>query len=880
MATANMTRIHEHNTMCLILTFLPYHMMPIFPTVLSLIPRNLPPALKFLHPYIESLACPSRHTIVHTAINNQGFFSGLNNYVLKVSRAGHHHRALLAFWAGVVTEAVAGMLDQAGSNRREGQRQKEEDVLLRTLPFLNEGLSMTKIPELRVGCYMILTVLASKARPEDKVLNAMMEAVVSYWTPDTSHAGLICLAVLAQHTRDASLPRKVFKAVMSIDSIEDDLTTLGKRYRVDKLTLGLILGVLEALGKGQYTSHLNFVRLTIEAQLMDNNHTITAIKSVLSAADNTEAMAHHGLDVQGQLADLILRLSGSEVVGEVVQDTIKATNIDMDLLEMKLQTILSHKEILSTDEVEDAEMEDVAQKPDESFELLTQGIPTRTANEVSFLSHSESYLFGSLSHAFLLASSSPAHLGTFSNFSILRKPQAMTEPLFLSFFIRLWCGPYPAVARAAAIGCVCKYFEETELTADIQVLLPYVLYALEDPSPRVRRSVTDLVLLLKSRYAKAEKDGIELRNMPILGKEDIYGLSNQVQDMTWISPIDTVKIIDDLFVPNLEECRLDATHVARVLAESFAASHTKNHKSLKKEFKTSFRVTIFTFLGTHVVNTPFYGVKCRLLSMLNQVEKVGNTSRTKLLLPIALAVEALDENVIKELCDKEQIDATMFISHIMSIISPTDKDGLRFLQRLIASEESSSSCLLRSSAFQRIHDIWRFMKSDTQLAFSEVLLDLATNSSSTSSGDDMDTQAMDTLRAASLSTSILDSMLNKLPKLSAKSNDGPSAAKRRRISQHQVEGPNDVTSESVAGSVRKVTVVLELVEASKAGKAPELVKGLFQVLANTQHSKAQTGIEMGYIQCLALDTLCSIVEKTKVRAVSNFDIRSLIASRT
>ena len=862
MATADMTRIHEHNTLSLIMTFLPYHTMPIFPTVLSIIPRNLPPALKFLHSYIESVACPSRHTIVHTATHNQSFFSALNSYVLKVSRAGYHHRALLAFWAGISTEATAGRLDQAGSNRGEARRQKEEDVLLRTLPFLNEGLSMTKVPELRVGCYMILTVLASKARPEDQVLNAMMEAVVSYWTSDTTHAGLICLAVLAQYTRDTSLPRKVFKAVMSIDSVEDDLITLKRRYRVDKLTLGLILGVLEGLGKGQYTSQLKFVRLTIEAQLMDTVYTSTAIKSVLLAADNTEAIAYHGSDVQGQLADLILGLSDSEVVGDVVQDTIKATNIDMDRLELKLQKTLHHKEFLSTDEVEDIKMEDATQKPEESFKVLAQRISTRTANEVSFLSHSESHLFGGLCRAFLLASSSVAHLRMFSDFSVLRKPLAMTEPLFLSFFIRLWCGPYPAISRAAAIDCVCKYFEETELTADVQVLLPYILYALEDPLPRVRRSVIDLILLLKSKYAKAEKDGIELRNMTVFGR-DIYGSPDQVQDMTWISPIDTAKIMDDLLIPNLEECRLDATYIGRVLAESLAASHTRNQKSLKKEFKTSFRVTVFNFLGAHVINTPFYAVKYRLLSTLNQVERAGNTSRTKVLLPLALAVEAIDENVITEQCDKEQIDAAKFMSHIVSIVSPTDKDGLRFLQRVIIPEESSSSLLLRPSAFQRLHEIWRSMKSDTQLAFSDVLLDLATRLSSAGTGDDVENQAMDTIRAVSLSTDILLSMLTRLPSLSTRSNDGPSAAKRRRISQYQVEGSNGVTPVSVADSVRKVTVVLELIQASKAGKAPELVKGLFQVLADTQHSKVQTGTEMGYIQSLALDLLCSIVEKPK-----------------
>src|ERR1700734_3537055 len=103
-------RIHEYNTSFLLTTFLPYHPLPVFKTLLSILPSNIPPPYKFLHPYIRSLTQPPRHVIVHTATNNPAFASLLNSYVLGVSNKRQQYPALLSFWAGVMTEAVAGML--------------------------------------------------------------------------------------------------------------------------------------------------------------------------------------------------------------------------------------------------------------------------------------------------------------------------------------------------------------------------------------------------------------------------------------------------------------------------------------------------------------------------------------------------------------------------------------------------------------------------------------------------------------------------------------------------------------------------------------------------------------------------------------------------
>ena len=811
---------------------------------------------------------PPRHTIVYAATHNQAFFSALNGYVIKVSRTGHTYRSLLSFWATIATEAVAGMLDQSASGRREVQAQKQEDILLRVLPFLDEALTMRKALDLRVGCYMILTVLASKAELEDHVLIAMMEAVVSNWTHDTTHAGLICLAVLAQRRNTVTIPRKVFKAVMSLQSVDDDLRTLNEQYQVEKLALGLILGIVGEIAQNRDTYRLTLVRSLIETRLMNDSYISAAIKVIVLEADKTNETHVHGLDVQGQLADLILRLSDSDTVGHIVQDTIKHTKINIEQLEMRLQAVIPSKQDLDSDITRDVDMDkdDASVGTNEdTFGSFAGRIPTRTAYEISFLSHSTSYVFESLSHAFLLASSSSVHLQAFSGFAVLRKSLAMTEPLFLSFFVRLWCGPYPPSARAAAMDCVTACLRESIAATDVQVLLPYLISALGDHSAKVRRAGMNLVLATASLYATMNKENIKPNSQSILGYDNIYGEGKETKAVAWLSTGDATKFIEDLLRPTLEECLLDASYMSRKLVDSLNGSNRpKGSKAPQKDLKTSLRVSFLSFLSSHVLNTPLYSVKLRILSMLNRVEKVGSISRTKSLLPLLVDMETKDEKALKAICDKEQIDETLFTAQLVGIVSAADRGGLHILQRIVTSESSVTARSLRSAAAQRIVDIFILIKPDLQSSLAQSLLDLATTSRSGPLEEHIQSEGMETLRKIPLSSNILLLFLESLPALSANSTDTLSTPKRRRTSQGHVGVSAKSDGSGSTDRLRKITIVLELLEASTPETHPQLLHGLFQVLADIQHSKSQLGTELNYLQSLALGSLLAIVKNSKV----------------
>ena len=757
------------------------------------------------------------------------------------------------------------MLDQSAS-RREAQLRKEQDILLQVLPVLNEGLSMKNIPDLRVGCYIVLTVLTSKAQLEERVLEAMMEAVVSHWTTDTTHAGLICLSVLAQNKRTNKIPSKVYRAVMALSRIDDDLKTIGEQYQVENLTYGLICGIFENLDKGQDASYLQLIWAFIKSNLVGEARTLQAIETILLKANSTVLINNHGPDMQRQLANLILKFSESEIFGETVRNLVDKTKIDLELLEMKLQARIRPQLPSNDGNAKDREMKDaVTIVEEEDFTTAAGRIPTRTVNEISFLSHSESYVFGNLCHAFLLALSSEASVEQFCDLPILRKSMATTEPLYISFFIRIWCGPYPIQARAVSLKCVSSIFNKVESSADMQVLLPYLVYALGDISPKVRRAATDLILMISSRYTTIEEGEKSKEEKIILGKHDMYGPPDIMRDVSWMSFIDVTKFLRDVLVPSLEECRLDAAHIIKRLASTLNASHHRTPNSAPKELSTSTKLAIFTFLCSHVNNTSLHSVRLRLLSVLNLVEKVGNVSRTRILLPLLTTQEYQSKETLRELCAKEHINESEYLSQIVRVVTPSDREGLRLLISLVLPREYSLPHQLRKAAHQQIQHIWKSIKSDMQLYVGEALLDLIETPSTDGFEEEYRTQALETLRSISLSPKTLLAMLEKLPAFSDGLGDETPSPKRRRIGQVHVGAPRDVNDTTLISRLKTSTIILELVEVNMAGKtSQEVLKKLFQVLADIQYAKAQMQVDLGYIQSTVLNSLSAIIEQERV----------------
>ena len=863
-------RIHEHNTQCLILTFLTYHTAPMFPTVLSLLPSNIPSSLKFLHPYIQSLACPPRHTIVYAASHNRAFFKAFSSYVFQNSRLGCLYSTLVSFWASVATEAVAFMLDQARSSKRESQKQNQEDIVLLLLPILNEGLSSQETPDLRVGCYMVLTVLASKADLNDDTLTAMMSTVTKHWAQNT-HAGLICLSVLTQRRENVILSRRVFKSLLAIKNLDDDLKTLGKQYRVSKLVLGVVLGIAEGLKKTLNHDRMSLITRLMEASLMDEASTSYGIEYLCSAARSLDSSAESESGEPNYLADLLLRLTESEGIGTLVKATVDDTGYGVNQPQGNLQDLIGNHEDGSHQSDEDVAMEDVDKvQATNDFDLVVNRIPTRTAYEISFLSHSDSYVWGSLAHAFSLLATSDENVQKFSELPVLRRSLASSEPLFISFYIRLWCGNYSVAARKAAIKTVSKYLSDGHLKADVQILLPYIIYALADDAAKVRRAATKLVLGVSRAYTETEELS-DNAALPVLGKDSIYGPGNETTELYWLSSEDCHRLIDRVIVPALPECAFDGGHISKVLSDSLNGSkNVKESNVPQKDLKKSLRTSIFRHLCSNVVNMPSYAVKNRLLPILNQVGRIGSTSRTSLLLPLLSRLTHTSVEEYYRICQAERVDPLRFFEEAMCIITPADPEGIQYLREMIESMNPLPLSGLRIAALHRLRNIWPSMKPDIQYTTATAMLMQAFDVLKRDTGQEEEAGVIETLRSLQLPTAILQSFFEALPSVSPALHDDSPNPKRRRTSHGQVK-KSALDSKDLVPAIKNITFVLELVEEAKAERHPELLKGLFQIMCQLQQIQSSSTATTDYLLVVAIDSMLAIVRKSEKSAALRID---------
>ena len=778
---------------------------------------------------------------------------------------GFQYPALLKFWASVTTEATASTLDRARSGRPEAQMQHQKDIVTRIMSILNDALIVENVVDLRIGCYMIMTVLCSKANLGEYVLGSMMEAVVSTWTR-TSHEGLKCLTVIAQKRMTLRLSKRVLETLLGMENLEDDLRVLKRAYRVDKLVLGLVLGLIEAPHLASNRVSSDKLSALIEAGLTERSSVAKAIDFMLSSIVEESSKELRTNGSRTSLTDTILRLATSSSVGDIVREIVlhsTATNIPLQQKLQAMETVGQREE--ATNEDNNSPDLDIALVTD-SFDGILNQLRPRTASELSFLSHFDSHIFSRMSDAFQLASESPQNMDVFLELPGLRKSVAATEPHFISFFIRFWCGCRSVRARAAAIDVVSHHLAEQDLESDIQVLLPYIVYSLSDSSHKVRQASMELALLLAARYRRLRESSSKSPHNAVLGENQIYGpATSTVVEVSWLSTAEVARFLDDFLIPNLEESTLDSQHLIQSLALSLNGGSDRPGSKVSRELKPSLRQAIFRFLCSHVTNTPLWNVKLRLLSMLNQVRKVGNLTRTKALLPLYTDCAKMDEATFRDKCGEEGLEPSKMMNALVSILSASDRDAFEALTNSIEPGTRSCAPLRNAAAFQRIRTIWSVMDPAFHTLLADRLMELSVLDAGSESAAAEQNDAAETLHSVELSSTLLKEFIDSLPPLTNQI-EGRSLSPKRRKLDHEQSPRSAATSQAFKHALKKVTFVIELISACRPERHPQLLNGLFQVLADLKHHRAIAGFELGYLEVMILTIASTIVSNSKVCA--------------
>ena len=789
-------------------------------------------------------------------------------HVIRACQIGHEYPALISYWTTISTEGLVGRLDQAATGSSNLRKRKEDDVLHLVLPFLEECLSMHPTSDLRIGCYVMLLALASKVDLKDDVRTKLMEAIVHGQKKGLTNVELICLAVISQQRKTVKLPKAVFKAVMAMDTIEEYTIAMSKSYEIGNLLLGIILGVLRGLKKKGTCSHLTLIRTAVEHRMMKDAQLLIAIKAILKTANETDFSEDDDANVRSELAGIIFRIGESESVGSIMEEAIKETDIDMQLLEVKLQSLIvsGKQHLLPMLEAETMDVDASSiNAQGNMFANIKSRIPTKTAFENSFLSHAESFVFGSLADAFILASASVDSLKEFEDLPVMLKGLAAVEPLYISFFVRFWCGSHSNASRAAAIHSVTQYTANTRPSCDLQLLLPYVCHGLADQSSLIRKASADLTAVLAQQIREILGTKTNSTTPPILGRNNLYGDGEETKSVSWLAGDEERLFLEQILLPNLEECRLDAAYIGRLIQDSLTGpSQNKTTKMAETALRTSTRNAIFRSLCSHATSTPVRGVKLWLLTVLNGIDKVGSTTRTNELLPLLRAQMNQNWETLKKNCQSCGIDSENFLSEVVKIVLPSSHEGHNFLNEIVMSDDSVP-IQFKIASLNRIEESWQSMKSDLKSDATAMLFRLACIKDGQGPQVEIQPSTLGLLRRIRLSSDLHLELLEALPPLSVeKGEKSPNTKRQKTVNGHTGDEQDQGQRNELSVAIRKTNIVLELIDSAKHGASSRLIGPLFAVLKGLQDCHNNSGIQVGYVQSLTLDCLRSSVDKIKV----------------
>lgn len=851
-------RIHEFNTASLIAAFLPYHTLPSFVTVMSILPAKIPAVYGFLDPYIRSLTAPPRAAIVQQTISRPELLATVSAYTLESCRLGVEYPAMISFWAGIMTETVNGMIDRMRSGRRSVQADNDQMLLQQIGPTLSEALVMRKVPGLQVASYMVVAVVASKGGLSDAALSSFMEQIVHGWTTETSRPGLVCLAILAQHRSAKALPGKVTKALTKVPDLVRTLQEISREYRVDRLANGIALALIDRTYRKGDARGLDLVKSILLGRFLPEKQIRVAYKALLVAAHRTGDEVDQDGQVRKQLGSVLVVLSQApEELGEIIRTTIEEVDFDIEALELKLEANVRPRLALEAAKEhgvqESPEARDDVEDANTALEQLS-----RPKNVSTCFSSDADTFFTQLSAVFLSFASSKERLPNFDQAPILSRPTAPTDSFYISFYIRVWTGSYPALARAAALEQVKNRLKSDDCKAvDFQALLPYCIAALRDSNKKVRRAAADLVAILSTLYSETSPK--HTRHWSPYDKK--------TTEIHWMETDAARVLVNTVLMPALEECVLDERHITAALKAGLESSKAAGDaaKSPQKKHKLSHstKLSMLKALCSHVVRTPFHVVKLRVLEGLNQVRGVSGVSRTELLLPVLLSWASLSADEAQQVLKREGLEEAVVDATYVEIVVANDKPGLDAILNLIKSQKTSERPSLQRSLFGRIRKMWPAMKSDMKFSTALAMLELSQNSPQQGKSDIIATEAADVLQNVELTTDILLEFVRTLQEASKLAVESPANKRRRASSSNESRSINLRSSPELSAILRKTTFVLELVQSSNPAVHPQLLHSLFATLSELQHLRSVVGSELGYLQNLVLGSLLAMMPTYK-----------------
>ena len=846
-------KVHTYNTSYLISTFLPYYESPIFRNLLSILPAELPVEYKFLGPYLKTATNPPRHAIAYSATISDQFFATLCSYTLQTCRQDAAYPLLLTFWTSVATESVTGRLALAQSGRREVQQQRQEDVLLRVLPLLSEGLTVQDVPEMVLACYTITVILANKVDLAGDVIESLMEAIALSLSTENMHSGLVCLVILAERKTTPVASRKLLTLLTQSSNLAESLQSVDQSYSVSGLVQALARQAIQSLKKKNYEKQLQFVDSIAMSTKWRSEHVHLFFQDILQAIASATDNDAVSPAIKARLLGLLQRLCHSESFAMALRQSAGELGMSQAGLESLLGQVLDGAVVQTTPlEIATAIEIDTALEPKNVLEEAFKHVPERTVNERSFLTVADPPLYQQLLNTYQVSCRQPNGIAKFRALSIWRTSSQDDSVLYMSFLLRVASGPYPELFRASALRALTQEIEDQEESLDSQALLFYVIPRLADPSPNIRRTAAELLIAMQN---KAPQDILEEEESRRLGADDLYG-TGSTNVVKWLPASDLKIVLKNGFLPSLEESVADPNQIYQTVQRvflggptNFKASHQHGGPEVK-DLKKVLRHGLFESLISHVIASPLLAAKVDMINLLQGVDKVGSTVRSRSIKPAVQQWATLSTEEATTAATRERLEVLYVDNGLVKLITPSEKDAATLLLDLIVDMKQTPRSSFVDSVFGHLRATWLKLLPNPRVAGAQVLIDLALSKSAFSE------RARDTLSSLDLPGDALTRVLYAAFSDNQHINDQNPTRKRRRSSSGSK--PSTTALNNMASHM---TLALELIDSSKPEQHQELLLGLFEALSVLQNLTRLSHRDFPYLLHLCLSSIIGIVRK-------------------
>jgi U3 small nucleolar RNA-associated protein 10 len=742
---------------------------------------------------------------------------------------------MLSFWSGITVEAIYGILSNSSTGRKDLQDQGIEKLILEVLPVLNICMRAKHGPDTVLACYAIVIMLVHQARLGDKVLDGLMEAVIVAHDEMSLQSCLGCLAIIAMERSKAEIPAKVSRKLLKVPQLVPKLKLVSKQCQADRLALGSALG---ALATSSDEGRSIFYELIASELLPDSRIQLVLSGLVQLLRDSAPGSAEHG-----ELLQVATKLVESKNLLSMLETAATQNNVDLESMGLtvgKTFEIEDIKEVDSDEEMMDVD-DEAAEKPQIQMPIITVA---------SFLDAASDIEFAETADAFEQAVSTK-QTRRFLASDALHGADALRQTRYLSFMARVWSSARPVPARLTAIRAAASSFQKLEAAHALQNLLPYLVHALADPSPLIRRSAAASIGSLAGKVsAKSQTE--------TWGKSDMYG--KDTSNISELKAEDATTLLISILQPVLEECVMDASFVIPALKDVLEGTQLKNHP--KHAFKMQTRTAILGFFASHDSLTPVLRTRLCLLPMFNIRGKVSDTVRNNVVVPLLNEWATLSATGATTSSDHAGISLEEADRAHLGAIIPREAKSAQLLEDIIAGTLNKERDVLANTAFDRISASWSSFRSEARHSLAQRMLSLATNESDSPCDKLCRERSLEILRNVTLDSAILVTFLESVPSPTTMP-EGPPANKRRRTSRSEMARVELSSDNDVQRLLRKLTLVLELIEGSDPGQHPTLFKSLFNAFAELQPLRQQSGSELVYLQSIILGSLSPIVKALK-----------------